>query len=332
MGQSEVTVICTSYNYANYISQALDSFLNQETSFAFDILVVDDCSTDNSWEILKSYQKQFPDKIRLVRNSKNLGLTRTWIEICKQVSAKYLARCDADDYWIDSRKLQKQYDLLESDPNSKWCNTEFNIIDEEGYTTHSNVFANGPIAYANTYEKMIATKGMTLPSSWMVETDLMQEVNAAIDPDSVDDGFPMQLEFYRRTQLSFIAEPMVAYRMAGTSDSRPSSVEKMEKRIDGLLATQLHYLEKYKNMDMQKIAVLQANHDAMQEKRVFHMNLHIRNLENLVESQKKDIDMLNSVVTDLRQGNEALQMSYNEVVGSRRWTIPTKIISFFKRR
>ncbi|HFR3692825.1 TPA: glycosyltransferase [Streptococcus suis] len=278
MEKIAVSVICTSYNYEQYISVALDSILKQKTNFTFEVIVVDDCSTDSSRTILETYQEQYPTYIRLFFNEKNKGLTRTWIDICKEARGKYIARCDADDYWIDEYKLQKQYDLLESDETLLWSNTSFNIVDENNQVLAKDVFRNGPIAYANTYEKMLATKGMTLTSSWMVDTNLMQEVNQVIDPDSVDDGFPMQLEFFQKTKLAFVDEACVAYRMTSNSDSRPVSEEKMLHRINGLLKTQLEYLAKYPQENMAEIANILVRHDAKQEERIYYLSKQISEL------------------------------------------------------
>ncbi|MBY5005382.1 glycosyltransferase [Streptococcus suis] len=278
MEKIAVSVICTSYNYEQYISVALDSILKQKTNFTFEVIVVDDCSTDSSRTILETYQEQYPTYIRLFFNEKNKGLTRTWIDICKEARGKYIARCDADDYWIDEYKLQKQYDLLESDETLLWSNTSFNIVDENNQVLAKDVFRNGPIAYANTYEKMLATKGMTLTSSWMVDTKLMQEVNQVIDPNSVDDGFPMQLEFFQKTKLAFVDEACVAYRMTSNSDSRPVSEEKMLHRINGLLKTQLEYLAKYPQENMAEIANILVRHDAKQEERIYYLSKQISEL------------------------------------------------------
>ncbi|HFU4188851.1 TPA: glycosyltransferase [Streptococcus suis] len=278
MEKVAVSVICTSYNYEQYISKALDSILNQKTDFIFEVIVVDDCSTDSSRTILEKFREQYPNYIRLFFNEKNKGLTRTWIDICKEARGKYIARCDADDYWIDEYKLQKQFDLLESDEALLWSNTSFNIVDENEQVLAEDVFRNGPIAYANTYEKMLATKGMTLTSSWMVDTKLMQDVNQVIDPDSVDDGFPMQLEFFQKTKLAFVDDVCVAYRMTSNSDSRPVSEEKMLHRINGLLKTQLEYLEKYPHENMAEIANILVRHDAKQEERIYYLSKQISEL------------------------------------------------------
>lgn len=343
---SKVTIVCTSYNYGQYISHALDSFLQQKTNFPYDILVVDDCSTDDSMDILRDYAERYPDQIRVVQNSENKGITRTWISICKEVTAKYIARCDADDYWIDEYKLQKQYDILESNPQSKWCNTDFNIVDENDVVVYEQVFQNGPIPYANTYAKMLATKGMTLPSSWMVETELIQEVNGLIFPDSVDDTYSIQLELFNKTELTFVPDATVAYRMTSNSDSRPVSPEKMEYRINGLKETQLAYLKKYPHKDVQEIAILQVEREAKQELRVFalhnevnylteinHNNTQeIQNQKDVIENQNEEIKVIKEKLIQVTAEKESLYHQYNTVINSRRWRFTTKFINLFRRK
>lgn len=328
----KITIVCTSYNYGQYISRALDSFLQQKTNFPFDILVVDDGSTDDSMEILRDYKKRYPHQIRVVQNAQNIGVTKTWIAICKEVTAKYIARCDADDYWIDENKLQKQYDLLRENPHSKWCNTDFTIVDENDKVLYEKVFQNGPIPYADTYAKMLATKGMTLPSSWLVETQLMQEVNEQIDPNSVDDTYTIQLELFHKTALTFLSDATVAYRMTSNSDSRPVSVEKMEKRIQGLKETQLYYLKKYPQYHLQDIALLQVEREAEQELRAFHLHREIEKLQGLIQSQTAEIDTLNEELAEKTAEKNELLRQYQTVVSSRRWRLLTKLIQLLRRK
>ena len=241
----KVSVICTNYNKGKWIADAIDSFLRQKTNFEFEIILVDDCSTDESVDIIRNYGQRYPDKIRTFFNSENQGIAKTWVAICKEARGQYIARCDGDDYWIDDEKLQKQVDLLETTPNSKWSNTEFDMVDSFGRTTQADVFKNQVIPLLTSYEEMLVLKGMTMASTWLVDTELMREVNDLIDVNTADDTFNIQLELFRRTTLSFLPDSTTVYRMDPESDSRTQDDAKLQRRFERLLQTQLEYLEKY---------------------------------------------------------------------------------------
>jgi glycosyltransferase involved in cell wall biosynthesis len=117
----QVSVCLFSYNFEKYIAECIDSILDQETNFAYEIIIGDDVSTDRSREVAESYQRKYPDKIRLSFNTTNLGGTRNWIRTMQQAKGKYVALIDGDDYFIDRRKLQKQYDILEREPLANLC-------------------------------------------------------------------------------------------------------------------------------------------------------------------------------------------------------------------
>lgn len=249
----KVSIICTNFNKGDWIADAMDSFLAQQTDFPFEIIVVDDASTDQSPEIMRQYGERYPDKIRVFFNESNKGIARTWIDICKEARGEYIARCDGDDYWTDKLKLQKQVELLEASPESKWSNTDFDMVDSKGSLIHKNVLKNGIIPFMDSYEKMLALKGMTMASTWLVETQLMLEVNSQIDSHAVDDTFNIQLELFRRTKLAFLEDSTTVYRMDAESDSRTKDSAKIGQRFDKLLATQLEYIAKYPDSDYKKV-------------------------------------------------------------------------------
>lgn len=245
MGQPIVSIICTVYNKAPWLERVIQGFLAQETSFEVEIILVDDCSTDSSRDIIRSYQNQYPEKIQAIFNEENQGISRTWVSACQHAKGKYIARCDGDDFWLDPHKLQKQVDLLEEHPEAKWSNTDFDIYDENGQLVSRAGFTSGSIPLADTYAKMLATRGFTMASTWVVERELMLEVNQELDLTTADDTFNLQLDLFQRTQLLFLPEVTVAYTINQGSDSRPVDFSKIENRFQTLLETQKFYLDKY---------------------------------------------------------------------------------------
>jgi len=127
MNDPKVSICIFSYNFALYISQALESVLQQNTNFDFEIVIGDDCSTDNTRAIIAAFQEKHPRKIVLAYSDTNQGGTRNWIQTMNACKGKYIALLDGDDYFIDEYKLQKQVDLMESDDQCVLC---FHAVDE----------------------------------------------------------------------------------------------------------------------------------------------------------------------------------------------------------
>lgn len=300
-----VSIICTNYNKGEWIRQAIESFLIQETDFEFEIILIDDKSTDGSDEYIREYTKKYPEKIRAFFNEQNLGITKTWIKICKEAKGKYIARCDGDDYWIDKNKLQKQVDLLESNKELKWCSTDYNLANEDGKIIETGVFDKNIVKRAKSYEEILVTSGFTNPSTWLVETKLMQKINRMISEDAVDDTFNIQLELFKQTDLNYINEPMAVYRMNQGSDSKPQGQQKMNERLNRLLETQIEYLNKYK-LDKEQAIIFSLKYSNELNKIIVANNLKIAALkseilkkENVISRQEKEIEKRGKIIEEI---------------------------------
>lgn len=118
-----VSICTTTYNRGKYIGQAIESCMMQKTNFQFDMIICDNCSTDNTVAVIESYIQKYPGKIKLLKADKNYGLMINYIKSIEAGTGKYIADCDGDDYWTDEYKLQKQVDFLESNPDFVMCFT-----------------------------------------------------------------------------------------------------------------------------------------------------------------------------------------------------------------
>ena len=260
-----VSIICTVFNKEPWLKKTIDSFLAQKTNFAFEIILVDDASSDESRRIIQDYQANFPDLIRAFYQDENQGIAKTWVSICREARGNYIARCDGDDFWLDPLKLQKQVDLLKSKPDCKWSNTDFDIYNEKGDLVSKAGFANKTIPLADTYEKMLATRGFTMASTWLVDRDLMLEVNQELDLTTSDDTFNLQMELFQRTSLAYLDEATVAYTINQGSDSRPKDFDILRKRFNRLLETQLSYVDKYPKSDFKEMVKILLERNNMYE-------------------------------------------------------------------
>lgn len=123
-----VSVIMATYNTpVPMLKEAVDSILNQ-TFKDFEFLIIDDGSTDNS----VSYLDKIEDpRVRLIRNSKNVGITKSLNIGLREARGRYIARMDADDVSLPER-LQKEFDFMETHPDVIVCGTRIGTIDETG--------------------------------------------------------------------------------------------------------------------------------------------------------------------------------------------------------
>ena len=122
--KKEVLVCCAAYNHAKYIRQSLEGFFMQQTNFDYEVYVHDDASTDGTQEVLREYQKKYPDQLIVeyeVENQQSKGRHPFKNVFSLMSEYKYIAICEGDDYWIYPYKLQKQYDLLENDMTVMMC-------------------------------------------------------------------------------------------------------------------------------------------------------------------------------------------------------------------
>ena len=108
-----ISVLMPAYNAEKYIAESIESILNQ-TFTDFEFIIIDDCSTDKTWEIIQKYTDK-DKRIIAMRNEKNLKIARTLNKGLDLVRGKYIARMDSDD-WSYHDRLQKQFDFMEANP------------------------------------------------------------------------------------------------------------------------------------------------------------------------------------------------------------------------
>jgi len=112
-----VSIACITYNHASFITQTLASFIEQRTNFRFEIVIGEDCSTDDTLNILRTWAARHPDVIKLLSGGPNMGVQKNWIRTYEACTGRYIAMCEGDDRWTDPLKLQKQFDYMEAHPD-----------------------------------------------------------------------------------------------------------------------------------------------------------------------------------------------------------------------
>ncbi len=183
----KVSILCLSFNQKDFIKQTLEGFLMQKTDFGFEVLINDDASTDGTAQILKEYEKKYPDIVKPIYQKENQYskgfrgmMTQNLFPLAK---GTYLALCEGDDYWTDPQKLQLQVDFLDAHPDYAVCFHKVKIMyedkshedyiypdvpDETWYTTEQLLRANyiqtNSVMYRKQSYEDIATDVM--PGDW----------------------------------------------------------------------------------------------------------------------------------------------------------------------
>lgn len=154
----KVSVIVITYNQHKYIKKALDSILEQKTTFDFEVLVGDDASTDGTDKYVIAASKN-PRVIPVLRKE-NIGPVNNMLDLQKRACGEFIAYLDGDDYWCDENKLQIQVQALEKSPEFIACVHRCHVVDINGNFYHNQTLpwiVNKPIFTIYDF------KGIVLP-------------------------------------------------------------------------------------------------------------------------------------------------------------------------
>lgn len=122
-----VSVCIPAYNNAGYIKDTIDSILGQ-TYHNLELVIVDDCSKDNTYELIKN----IPDeRIKLYRNEKNLGMSGNWNRCLELCSGEYIKLICADDV-LAPNALEKEVTALENNPTAVIAESDTKLMDLDG--------------------------------------------------------------------------------------------------------------------------------------------------------------------------------------------------------
>lgn len=110
-----VSVCMISYKHGDFIAQAIESVLSQEVDFPIELVIGDDCSPDDTFEICEAYARS-DARVKLLLRERNLGVMLNFSRTLLACSGDYVAVCEGDDYWTDPQKLKKQVATLRNHP------------------------------------------------------------------------------------------------------------------------------------------------------------------------------------------------------------------------
>jgi glycosyltransferase involved in cell wall biosynthesis len=207
-----VSVICTTFNHESFVTDAIEGFIMQNTSFKFEVLIHDDASTDGTVKIIKEYEKKYPDLINAIYQSENQyskGVSIFKEFLYPKVRGKYIAICEGDDFWIDPLKLQTQVDLMEFNKKSSLCCHDA-IMLWENKQKQPRLFAPDNLPTKLTMNDIL--------NDWVIPTaSMLFKSDVIIDLPNwsekvVNGDFFLQLWCAHHGEIDYINKPMCVYR------------------------------------------------------------------------------------------------------------------------
>lgn len=205
------------YNHEQYIKQALDSVLTQQTDFDVEIVIGEDCSTDNTRAIVVDYAQRYPGRIRALLHEKNVGMSRNVVQVLKACTGEYIALLEGDDFWTDSKKLQKQVSFLDANPDYAISAHNVTVIKSNSQTRDSHSLYHSAPPF-DTYTIAELSRGNPLPTASCVYRNCF---TAGPSPTGVPEwlnyakigDFCMHMLTARFGKVKYFHQVMAAYRV-----------------------------------------------------------------------------------------------------------------------
>ena len=243
-----VSIGCTTYNQEPYIRQCIEGFLMQKTNFPFEIIINDDCSTDGTTEIIKEYEKQYPNLINAIYHSENQqsrGVRSVYFEyVFPAARGKYMAMCEGDDYWTDPLKLQKQVDFLEKYNEYSLVYSKVKVVNGQG--TLMNYFGR-----EDTFDSLLSQGShISTPSTCFrlhFYKKFLKEVGIHSDWEMTD--FPLWLFIAYYSKIKYMDVVFASYRVLENSASNRNNFHNRAKFKSSFYNICEYFAIKYNHKD-----------------------------------------------------------------------------------
>lgn len=229
-----VAIWMITYNHAGFIEQAVESVMNQKTTFAFHLFIGEDCSPDGTRLVCERLKQKYPERITLLTEPVNVGILQNALnvfEACKLSGARYIAMLEGDDYWTEPDKLQMQVDLLEQRKELTFCAAAARMVNEQGQIIQDLVSTNSKETFA--IEDCIYPYN-NVATCTVVYRNLPDFDYSFLKPYSPVGDWPLWIKLMLVHQGGYVIIPKVlsAYRVhAGGIYSNSSTIDKYKLNL-----------------------------------------------------------------------------------------------------
>ena len=209
-----VSVIMPVYNSENFLKESISSILNQTFS-DFELLIGEDGSTDRSIEIIREFSD---DRIRVIRNEKNLGIPRTLNRMIQASKGEYIARQDSDDISLPAR-LAKQVDFLDKNPEIGLCGTNITWFGSKS----RRMFM--PLQDEDIKAYMLVDNPVSQPTIMIRKSAMTVKYDQSLE---VAEDYALCYELSKETKLANLPDTLLNYRWHDTNISSTKEKKMLE--------------------------------------------------------------------------------------------------------
>lgn len=279
-----VSILMPTYNHERFIAEAIESALNQKTQYSYELLINDDCSTDDTLKIATEYSQKHPDKIKIFTHEKNQGLLKSYKHLLANSDGKYIAILESDDVWSDETKLEKQISFLEQNPDYGLVCSDYITINENGEKQSDVIKDFDRNLNDDWYESLMSFS--SIGALTIIFRKSVYDEFCNID-DFIERKFQtfdrgVWLSIAANSKCHFIHEKLASYRVMSSSISNSGSFSKALSFADSLMDIHEYIIGKFGLRNISR-----KDFDEMKE--IWYVNLSInhRNFEEFIKHAKK---------------------------------------------
>lgn len=300
--RTKISVAVITYNQQETIAQTLDSILAQKGDFDLELVIGEDCSTDDTWAICQDYAERYPNVVKLLPNTHNLGIMANYARVIQACAGKYISNIAGDDYYCDNHALEKQMQYMQVHP-------EIGVMAANGYNYYvqrdikvpglNPVLESGQDRLKEFYfSATLHMEGVCLaPVGMMFRAELLKQY---IDFDEIRrrnlpvEDYPIQAILSQHTRFACLPDLLVTYRVYKESATFITyNHPKFLEYYRGLVATRRYLNELFPDDAVPEEALQERmfNKEFMYD--VYHMKY--KDAKQLIKSASNEISHLVSV-------------------------------------
>ena len=240
----KISVIMLTYNHGKYIEKAVQSVCAQQGDFQLEIIIGDDCSTDNTAEVIDELAAKHKE-IKIFRPEKNIGMHANLKKCLSLAEGDYISMCEGDDWYISPYKLQMQMEFLEKNKDCVMCShsyIEYNQKEDKYSTINYQQDYNGGGIYC--FEQLVTEYKWTNFTTYMYRKEVINKLPEFIwELNGADYSFNMHCAVYGN--LGIIKEPLSVYRAGIGQWSSFSLIKQQQDTLDFAYISKEHFHKYY---------------------------------------------------------------------------------------